>query len=414
MKQRTNQFAPGLGVLLAAAVLLGAIGFMLHDFRELRYGPIGAFLWAGALLVAFTLGTIYLSRVLLPLPDDPGWSQSFRLLWQSYFTGGVADMTRWYDSAAIMATPDRPAVAPSFDLLRTGVLPAHEAVAIVRGNSYVRADGPGLIFLRPGESIAQVIDLRPQLRTQSLVVNTRDGIPLDTSVSVRFKVRSPAEPPEEESLREDQERQPYPYDPHAVFYLHYISTVAEGDVVRPWTEQVAPQAATLLVSALGQCSLDELTVSGGTDKVKAARDAIKLSLEEQFLPLGIEIMSVGVGSLQPPPEVMAQRLATWQIQWEAKSALERATGDAEATRLVRQARARAQIDIIENLVQSIESMRGQTNAELHEIIMMRILNIMEQAVSDESVQALIPGPLLSNLTADATQELRTSLDLGDE
>ncbi|MEZ4515515.1 MAG: SPFH domain-containing protein [Chloroflexota bacterium] len=195
MKQSKSQFVPGLGVLLLSAVLLGAVGYVLHDFR----GPVwhlgnGALDWRVA--GSFTLGTVYLSRVLLPLPDDPGWSRSFRLLWRSYFTGGVADMTSWYDSAAIMATPDRPAVAPSFDILDTGTLPAHEAVAIVRDHSYVRADGPGLIFLRPGESISQVIDLRPHVRRQSLIVNTRDGIPLDTSISVTFKVRSPAAPPE--------------------------------------------------------------------------------------------------------------------------------------------------------------------------------------------------------------------------
>lgn len=371
---------------------------------------MGALLWVAALLVAFTLGTVYLSRVLLPLPDDPGWSGAFRLLWKSYFTGGIRDMTEWYDSAAIMATPDRPPVAPSFDILGTGILPAHEAVAIVRGAAYVRADGPGMVFLRPGETIAQVIDLRPQVRRQSLVVNTRDGIPLDTSVSVTFKVRTPAEPPEEEILREDQERQPYPYDKEAVFHLHYISTVAEGDEIKPWTEQVAPQAATLLVSELGKYTLDELTVDGGADRLGDARRSIKQDMEEQFLPLGIEILSVGIGYLQPPPEVMEQRLTNWQIEWEAKTQLELATGDAEAQRLVQQARARAQIDIIENLVQSIESMRGQNNAELHEIVMMRILEVMEQAVTDESVQAIIPRPLLSNMTAEATHELRSTLD----
>lgn len=410
MKERRYQFAPGLGVLLVAAVVLGATGFLLHDFRELRYGPVGFFLWVLALGIAFTLGTIYLSRVLLPLPDDPGWSRSFRLLWRSYVTGGVRDMTDWYDSAAILATPDRPAVAPSFDLLGTGILPAHEAVAIVRGSSYVRADGPGLIFLRPDESIAQVIDLRPQNRRQELTINTRDGIPLTTSVSVTFKVRSPAAPPEEEALREDYERQPYPYDKDAVFHLHYISTVAERDEVRPWTEQVAPRAATLLVSELEQYSIDELTTSGGSDKVNDARKTIQNSLEEQFQPLGIEIMSVGVGALQPPPEVMAQRLKTWQTHWEAKAATQRVTGDAEAARLVRQARARAQLDIIENLVQSIESMRTQTDTELHEIVMLRILDVMEQAVSDESVHAIVPRKLLSNLTAEASEELRSSLD----
>ena len=132
------------------------------------------------------------------------------------------------------------------------------------------------------------------------------------------------------------------------------------------------------------------------------------------MPLGIEIMGVGIGYLQPPPEVMAQRLENWEIRWDAKTNLELATGDAEAARLVQQARARAQIDIVENLVQSIETMRGQNNAELHEIVMQRVLEVMEQAVTDESVQAIIPRPLLSNLTAEATDELRSSLENSGE
>ncbi|MEZ4515514.1 MAG: SPFH domain-containing protein [Chloroflexota bacterium] len=165
---------------------------------------------------------------------------------------------------------------------------------------------------------------------------------------------------------------------------------------------------------MAKYSLDELTVNGGTETLGDVRRTIKQELEEQFLPLGIEILGVGVGALQPPPEVMDQRLKNWQIEWEAKTNLELATGDAEALRLVQQAQARAQIDIIENLVQSIESLRGQNNAELHEIVMMRILEVMEQTITDESVQAIIPRPLLSNMTSEATAELRSSLDQSEE
>lgn len=407
MKQSKRQFAPGLGVLLLAAVILGAVGFVLHDYNGVQYRVVGTLLWVGALFAAFALGTVYLSRVLLPLPDDPGWSSALLLLWKSYFTGGVRDMTAWYDSAAIMATPDRPPVAPSFDILGTGVLPAHEAVAIVRGTSYVRADGPGLIFLQPGERIAQVIDLRPQVRRQKLTVNSRDGIPLDTSITVTFKVRSPAAPPDDEALRQDQERQPYPYDRDAIFYLHYISTVGEDDEVRPWTEQVAAQAATMLVSEMGRYSLDELT-GGGSMRVDDARRAIRQRLEEQYLPMGIQIISVSIGNLQPPPEVMEQRLANWEAEWEAKTHEELVTGDVEAQRLIMQARKRAQVDIIESLVQSIESMHADENAELRDLVMMRIFEVMDQAVTDDSVRAIIPQPLLAN-GSENPRELRSGI-----
>ena len=74
MEKRERQFIPGLSVLLLAAVALGTIGALLHDFRGVGYGLAGAILWVGALLVTFLVGTVFLSRRLLPIGGNIGLS----------------------------------------------------------------------------------------------------------------------------------------------------------------------------------------------------------------------------------------------------------------------------------------------------------------------------------------------------
>ncbi|HMS05082.1 MAG TPA: hypothetical protein PKD73_04730, partial [Burkholderiaceae bacterium] len=103
---------------------------------------------------------------------------------------------------------------------------------------------------------------------------------------------------------------PYQYDREALFDLNYTASVAD-DNRRDWTEQVCPQAATLLVTEIGKYTLDELLVSAAAEPLGEIRDRIKEALLEQqgdehlqSLPKGIEIIGVGVGGLELPKDVI--------------------------------------------------------------------------------------------------------------
>ena len=87
MEEPRRQFIPGPGILMLAILLLGAAGALLHDYREVPYDAVGAFLWGGAVLITFLLGTAHLSRRLLPIQGNLGWTEGFRLLWRSYTLG---------------------------------------------------------------------------------------------------------------------------------------------------------------------------------------------------------------------------------------------------------------------------------------------------------------------------------------
>ncbi len=415
MKNRTNQFAPGLLVLLVAAVLLSVVGYFLHDYRDVPYGWIGAVTWGGALLITFVLGTIYLSRVLLPVPTDAGWAESFRLLWRSYLSGMTVPDGGDGSFAGITTvdTPLDPEVPPSFEQFGVGMLPSSEVASIVRGGIDARAAGPGIVFLESGETIADLYDLRPFICREELTANTRDGIPLETSITVVFRVRRPSET-EGEPQDEAVLGLPYPYDPAAVTRLTYNGNLATQDDMLHWNELVCPPAAAMLLGQLAQHTWNDLALADGADIISDMGHAIKDELSDIFEPQGIEIVNAGVGPLKPPDEVVEQRIMSWVAGWDAKAKQEEAAGQAEAARLVNQARAQAQIEIIENLVQSIEAMRSQGDTDLHEVVMLRLLEVMDKAAADETVNNILPQPLLASLATEATNQIRATLEDGED
>jgi regulator of protease activity HflC (stomatin/prohibitin superfamily) len=422
MEAKEKKRIYGLGTWLLAILGLALVGVLLHDFNGVEYGAVGALIWGGATLITFVLCTAYVSRRVLPLQDNAGWSAGFRLLWRNY-TQGAADLLYGNQPAitSVSATKKKKTpvaqLSPSFALLRAGFLFSHEAAAITRGNSYSRADGPGLVFLRSGESITQVFDLRPQARKLPVSATTRDGIPIETSVSVVFQVRRP--PPGRRPRSIESDVIPYPYDREALFELTYFSSVA-GDERLDWTEHVAPQAAALLVSEIGKYTLDELLVSGGAEPVGEIKERIKSSLKEQqaddlqMLPQGLEIMNVGVGGFEVPPDVMEKQLSSWRVEWENRIDEEAVGGDIEAQRIYAAARARAQVESVENLLLSIDAMRRESGVELHEVVMTRIVEVLEALSTSRGLGSLSSGAALSSLATEAGSELRRALAQDEE
>lgn len=423
MAERDRQFIPGLGILLLAIMLLGAIGAFLHDANGVPLGAAGAIIWGGAAFVTFILGTAYISRRLLPIRGNLGWSEGFRLLWRNY-TLGAANLLygRRPEKTPTAGKKKKIAdtqLAPSFGLLGAGFLYSHQAAAIVRGNSYSRADGPGLVFLQSGESIGQLFDLRPHARRLPVSAITRDGIPVETSISVSFQVRRPS-PDQRRPRSVATDALPYPYERDALFDLTYTHSVADGDK-RDWMEQVAPQAATMLVTEIGKYTLDQLLVSAAAEPMGQVRDKIKNDLKEQqgdseyqTLSRGIEIIGVGIGALELPSDVTAKRLTSWQIEWKNRISREVVSGDLEAQSLYQQARARAQIDNVEKLLTSIEAMRKQSGVELHEVVMMRLMEIVESISANRALAPLASRAAMSSLASEATSELRQALMQDEE
>ncbi|MCB8942583.1 MAG: hypothetical protein H6658_02290 [Ardenticatenaceae bacterium] len=403
-KKQTSPRQSDLGVagLLGTAVLLGIIAYFLRDYLQIQYGYFGSLIWITVLGASFFFSLLYFAQFLLPLEGMEGWTEGLRLLSRAYF-GDTTPNTRPLPapppSDDNTAPPPRPTLLPpSFPTLKAGIIRSHYALALSRGQGFSRPTGPGFVMLHPREAITDVIDLRPQLRTQTVQANTRDGIPVETTVTVIFQVRQITPSQEQQDIL-------YPYDREAIFHVSY-ATSTDGRFIRDWTNQVAPRAAAILIDELAQRRLNDLYHDNGSiAPFDIIQQTIKRRLERSADQLGLQILAVSIGHLQLPDEVVEQRIKIWQVNWERQIRVEQAVGDAEVERRLKNARARAQIEIIHNITQNIDAMR-RGNSNLTQIIMLRMIDALEEATADPVVQTMLPQELIGQLVEETSGQMR--------
>lgn len=406
----------GALALFLFGLLAGAIGYFLADAVGVRYRGIGSIIWISALVLSFMLGLLYFSQYVLALRGTDAWSDGLTLLWRHYWEQADAYLNSLSTPQPRRArrravTGEGPVIDPdalpeSFKALKAGMVRSHQALAIGSKSSFQRAAGPGFVTLYRGETIRQVIDLRPHVRREPVKATTRDGIPVETAVFVTFRVRqNPID-----VIDEDVQ---YPYDRDAIFQVSYAGSIDSAARPLPWTEQLGPRVAAMLVMEMAQVTLDELYRVDDASATPLADMAQRIQQELQRTagPQGLEVLSVGVDQLQLPADVMAQRLKNWQAYWEREIRVRQAVGDAEAVRRVKKARARVQIEIIERITHNIEAMRRSDAADLPDIVMLRMIQALEEAMADRSINALIPEQIIANLVLDTSSQMRAWIDV---
>lgn len=402
-----------LGVLglILALVILSAIGRFLADATGHRYGLFGLFWWAAAVFVPFLLAMLYYALFVLPNPGVEGWAEGLRLLWRNYLVMPRRPETtkRLPKPGEQTAVPPHLAgLTPSFTSLRCGIIRSHQALALVKGGRFSRPTGPGFVVLYKGEGVAQVIDLRRQTRSQTVKANTADGIPVESSASVTFRIWQ-----QEDGTNSDLI---HPYDPDAIFQVNYASSVDPKGNLRYWSNQLAPQAASLLVAEIAQHTLDELfqIEASGLGPIHQIRQRIKRQLERGEWAAGVEILGVGTGKFTLPESISEQRIKGWQAHWRQEIQARRAAGDIEVERRMKQARARAQIEIIDTITQNILQAGRADDVSLTDVINLRVIEALEEAASSASMKALLPPPIFSGVV-DSSKTVRSWLqDQGEE
>jgi hypothetical protein len=299
-------------------------GLLLHDSWGDRLGVPGAYVWATGLFLAFFLRLAGLAAYVLP-PDAEetahgrGWQEGLRAILY-HFT--VVARRQEEEGKLAALPPELPASFASFD---AGIVDSHLALALRRGTTFSRAAGPGYVRLDPEETIDAVIDLRRQRRQVSADALSRDGIPLETTLSVTFRVRRPR-------LDASDGSAPYPYDRETVFRLLYADGVGSEREI-PWHERITAQAASMLVAELARYRLDQLYQPAPGTKIG---DAVSLSkiVEDVLRQLNaelvrlfdcssldecpVEILQISVDRLQPPPDVAEQRIQNWRSGWQRR------------------------------------------------------------------------------------------------
>jgi regulator of protease activity HflC (stomatin/prohibitin superfamily) len=380
-------------ILLALSI---AAGLFFEDYQEVPFGWFITIVYLVVAAFSCAFGIIYYAQFVLPHHKGENWLDGIWMLMRA------STLIRTVPADAnlkIKGSSYSNAQTPGQKKLRVGMVSSHQAISISKGDSLVRAAGPGFIRLSQGEAIKKFVDLRRHLRSEIKEAVTRDGIPLDAKVNVIFEVKQSTEDHPNDDLE-------YPYDRSAVLWVSQLNSFNQDNSIRPWSEQLAPQAATYMISEIAQYTLDELSQDRTIFNGIAQR--VRRQLRATFDDWGIKILNVSVTPVKFPDDILEQRLDNWRAPLQSRILTEAAKGNAEAYLRIKQAKAKAQVEIIEKTMQSIDNLRQTEQASLPEIVTLRIIDVFEDVASKNPSQAYLPSNILSGIVTESSSRLRDS------
>jgi hypothetical protein len=263
------------------------------------------------------------------------------------------------------------------------------AAFLERFGRFTRVAGPGKVFLRRFERIRETLDLRPQERSSVAKAMTKDGIPVQAEVQVRFQL---ARPPA--SLVP-----PTPDVPHPVYewaltragqcHSRTVKPDSGEESVSHWDDQVGVGGA--MRKLVAQRRLDELLEPHEPERVphREISQALYEAADKSARDVGAQVLEVRVGALEPTSEeVKKERISSWQAGWTGKARKEKAQGEAEAIRERGLARAYAQMEIILSLAREFQDAVERNVAPPAEIIILRFMEALRQTWSSAGADSV--------------------------
>ena len=411
MKSLGSLFSHGWVKLLLAFVLLSSVSWYIRDSRGVQFGLLGVIFWLAVALFAATFGVIYFAQFLIPIPGDHGWWQGIYLIRRGMGTSPPENTRtvtekkekngrrRRKKTVAHEAPPNPDAPPPSFKTLKAGILRPYQVFALVRGKKFVGSRGPGFVILQPKEVIRHTIDLRDQRRIKRRVrVTTRDAIQIITNITVNFCIK----PGESDTAL-------YPYDKNAIFQISYADAIDEYGLPMPWKEKIVPQAITYATQEVSKYTLNQLTqLEGGVSNIDEINRVLQQKMEEKFSKRGIDILGARMSTPVLPDEIRDQYIYEWQINWDEKIQNKYVAREAQALRQRKEARARAQNKMIQAIARNLNHMKEHDDSDMVDIITLRMIEALEEAVAEGSVKAKIPQEIMARLIEDTSKQLRES------
>ncbi len=284
-------------------------------------------------------------------------------------------------------------------------------VAITEDNGrFARILPPGSHQLFPFEYVHTVLDLRPQERVvRGVTVRTRDNIDLTASFSIVYRIRQGDE--------QSTKSKPFPFDEAAVRTAAYAQTVLDNQTASTWDSKPANTTRSRLAAAVERYRLDEMMNPPGRndEPYRALQQEVWRSARAELANYGIDLVSVHIDRLQPPPDVEAQYIAYWRTHWEEKARLSKVDGEATAVEEVEIARAEAEVAMIQAILEGIHrARRSGAASRTSEIIALRLIDSLER-MAEQSRDKPHVLSLLAELDAlrsdlvDRPSELRPSL-----
>jgi hypothetical protein len=263
------------------------------------------------------------------------------------------------------------------------------AVFLERFGRFTRVAGPGKVFLQRFERIHEVLDLRPQERSSTATAETKDGIPVEAEVQVRFQL---ARPPT--SLVA-----PTPDVPHPVYewaliragqcHRRVVNLDNGSEKIPRWADRVG--VGGTLRGLVAGYRLDELLepYEPGRDPRREISEQLLHKGNDSARGVGAQVLDVRLGALEPTLDaVKKERIDSWQAAWKSKARKEEAMGQAEVIRERGLARAYAQMEIILSLAREFQDAVERNVALPAEIIILRFMEALRETWSRPGVASV--------------------------
>ena len=265
---------------------------------------------------------------------------------------------------------------------------SHYAIPLTMGTRDTQVGGYGIVFTDRWEHPRALVDLRPQARIRMVHALTRDGIPVKVSVTAVFQI----------DRRRAKSDGLYPFDPQTVFAAVHAQGVSPDQEGKPeelgWERIVIDKAAALVRDTIARMLLDRLLESdqeGEKPPREALRDVVKGELVQAMKPHGIQVMGIGLGNIEvEDEEVLKQRADSWKADWERRRLEIEARGETEAIRLVEEARADAQRQMIAAITEAFQQLADTGTPVSAHVIALRFIDVLEDVATSPTVQELLP------------------------
>jgi regulator of protease activity HflC (stomatin/prohibitin superfamily) len=190
----------------------------------------------------------------------------------------------------------------------------------------------------------------------------------------------------------------YPFDPQTVFAAVHAQGVSPGQEGKPeelgWERIVIDKAAALVRDTIARMLLDHLLENnqeGEKPPREALRDEVKNELAKAIKSYGIQVMGIGLGNIEvEDEEVLKQRAESWKAGWERRRLEIEAQGEAEAIRLIEEARTDAQRQMIAALTDAFQQLEDAGTPVPAHVIALRFIDVLESVTTSPPVQGLLP------------------------
>ncbi len=400
-RRRSQQWRANVRLALFGLAVLSALipGLVFN----LAIGLIDP-LWLGLSLLPTAIGLLFVLAISARFQQTvfglPSWWQGFQLTildlfgrpWPFKYPFAIISQGK-------VREQDQKKFIAKAEIGGPGKLIIHSdsAVVLERYGRISRIEGPGLVFLERFERIREILDLRPQTRSESppaRVVYTKDGIPVEAEITVRFQLKHGPPTPEK----------PYPIDPEALA----IAARAEAmryNGTRPlvrfnWQNRVMGNFGSTLRAIVAAKTLDELFEPA--DVNKDPRDEISKEmlkrLRAQSANFGANVLDVILGPFKPvDPQVEQQLRQAWQAMQRADMRVEQAHADAERLLAEQTAHAYAQLEMMLAIDRGFQQLVRQNESLPPYFIALHFIEKLRRMATSSSFGMFLPKEAIQTL-----------------